>query len=504
VAQLDPERSRIVIRLVYDGPAWAGKTTSLRHLARSLGSSTFSGEEADGRTLHFDWVDYVGGLFQGLPIRCQIVGVPGQRVLERRRRLLLETADAVVFVADSRPGQMDENLHAFTLLNEVHRDASPPVAVVVQANKRDLAGVVSLEELRERLGGGPSLAMTESVAERGEGIRETFVLAVRLALDRVRALWNSRDLLSEGPAIDSGQSLLTAMLAAEGEVPQPLPSASPLQAESAAADDLPLNVDPPAVGEQSHGDQSHGGAQRGPWIPDPSVPAGLVWPPVNGRVTVHEATRGTMTLTRSPSGDWIGSLNSWRLLSPVQALYFDLEEGRQALIGWARWHTAAGAILSPSRAIVLTKAAPSAWRLWQIVGGARTLRDTCRDLVARSDRAVGEALFRIIDLRLRAQRDFVSSGWLAAVDLETVGASEVGEPMFTGFAPFSAELPRVGVASHFDELRLIEEELGPALKSELSLSPARLPGVLAGVQLAASAKERRHVADAIRKTLLSA
>ncbi len=499
MAQVDPERSRIVIRLVYDGPAWAGKTTSLRHLAKSLGSPVFSGEEADGRTLHFDWVNYVGGLFQGLPIRCQIVGVPGQRVLERRRRLLLETADAVVFVADSRPGQMSENLHAFALLNEVLRDASPPVAVVVQANKRDLAGAVSLEELREGLGGGPSLAMTESVAERGEGIRETFVLAVRLALDRARALWNSRDLLSERPAIDSGQSLLTAMLSAEGDGSQPLtPSSSPV-GESAAADELPPIVDPPAVGEQNHG-----GTQRGPWIPDPSVPAGLVWPPVNGRVTVHEATRGTMTLTRSPSGDWIGSLNSWRLLSPVQALYFDLEEGRQALIGWARWHTAAGAILSPSRAIVLTLAAPNAWRLWQIVGGERTLRDTCRELVTRSDQAVGEALFRIIDLRLRAQRDFVSSGWLAAVDLQTVGASEVGEPMFTGFAPFSTELPRVGVASHFDELRLIEEELGPALKSELSLSPARLPGVLAGVQLAAAAKERRHVADAIRKTLLSA
>ena len=78
MALLDPQRQCIVLRAIYDGPAFAGKTTNLRALAESLGSKIYSGEEADGRTLYFDWVDYVGGLFEGLPIRCQIVGVPGQ------------------------------------------------------------------------------------------------------------------------------------------------------------------------------------------------------------------------------------------------------------------------------------------------------------------------------------------------------------------------------------------------------------------------------------------
>ena len=103
MARIDPDRTQIVIRLVYDGPAKAGKTTSLRRLAQSLGVSMFSAPEEEGRTLYFDWLDYVGGLYEGMPIRCQVVSAPGQQVLESRRRLLLQSADAVVFVADSRP-----------------------------------------------------------------------------------------------------------------------------------------------------------------------------------------------------------------------------------------------------------------------------------------------------------------------------------------------------------------------------------------------------------------
>ena len=40
-----------LVRIVYDGPALAGKTTSLKALASSLGRTTFSGDEAQGRTL---------------------------------------------------------------------------------------------------------------------------------------------------------------------------------------------------------------------------------------------------------------------------------------------------------------------------------------------------------------------------------------------------------------------------------------------------------------------
>src|SRR6188472_2918680 len=104
---IDRERGVLVVRVVYDGPPLSGKTTTLRSLAQGLGVPIVSPEEQDGRTLFFDWVDYVGGLFEGRQIRCQIVSVPGQQELAKRRRLLLESADAVVMVGDTRAAAID-------------------------------------------------------------------------------------------------------------------------------------------------------------------------------------------------------------------------------------------------------------------------------------------------------------------------------------------------------------------------------------------------------------
>jgi len=110
LAVLDLERNVVVIRIVYDGPPEAGKTTSLRALAGSLNRPLFCPEEHDGRTLFLDWMDYTAGRFEGKQIRCQIVSVPGQkRLIERRKRLLRE-ADVIVFVADSRRGELETTM----------------------------------------------------------------------------------------------------------------------------------------------------------------------------------------------------------------------------------------------------------------------------------------------------------------------------------------------------------------------------------------------------------
>src|SRR5262245_24504994 len=104
MAVLDGDAGEIVIRVVYDGPPEAGKTTSLRALATSLAQTTQTPhEDGDGRTLWFDWMEYTGGRYQGCRIRCQIVSVPGQVAFAKRRRRLLADADVVVCVADSSP-----------------------------------------------------------------------------------------------------------------------------------------------------------------------------------------------------------------------------------------------------------------------------------------------------------------------------------------------------------------------------------------------------------------
>src|SRR5262245_65764406 len=117
----------------------AGKTTSVTTLGRGLGSAVVSPAEVAGRTVYFDWLDYTGGLFEGRRIRCQIVTVPGQASLASRRRHLLQSADAVVFVGDSAPDAEGSAKSYFDGLRAVlHGVAGPPIGIVMQANKRDV------------------------------------------------------------------------------------------------------------------------------------------------------------------------------------------------------------------------------------------------------------------------------------------------------------------------------------------------------------------------------
>ena len=518
MALVDPGTDQLVVRIVYDGPAYAGKSTSLRALASSLGGAIFSAGEADGRTLYFDWVDYLGGRFEGMPIRCQIVAVPGQQVLVQRRRLLLETADVVVFVVDSRRAALAENLRAFAVLRDVMRRASPPFAVVAQANKRDLPEAIGLDELRTALGDG-ALAMTETSAERGEGVRETFVLAVRLALDRVRELWASRTLPRVAPAIADGASLLATMRAVEEGAASTLVSVGlgggdrRRPAESAAA---------APNGPEAGAEEMPVTAGAPPRAPDASVPSGLVWPPVEGRVMVHEATRIPPRLERVRHGDWEGTSRDWHLRSPREASFFDVEEGRSALVAWARWHTAAAARLSP-RCLVLARATPSSgpsgeeaggarpvWRLWQVVQRARTLADDCRALFAEAgDEALGEGLLRVAEQRLRAEAELRAGGWLQRVDLHSLGVSPSGELSYTRFVPYPAVPPaRSPTQPEEDpaggEVRILRAELAPLLRHELAHTPRRVPGVLAALHRAAAAHGAGALGTVLQGLLLEA
>lgn len=478
MARIDPNRAHIVVRLVYDGPAMAGKTTSLRALARSLGVGMFSGAEEDGRTLYLDWVDYVGGLFEGMPIRCQIVSVPGQAVLENRRRELLQSADAVIFVADSRPERMAENRRSYEVLCEIASVADIPIGIVVQANKRDCPDAASLDEIRDALDDRHSSpAMTEAVAERGEGVRETFVLGIRMALDRVRALWTEGALERLPPDFESGAELLAAIVAREGGDLAP-----------------PAAIEPIAVHEAAESGDA-------PRLPDASIPPGLVWPPVNGRAIVHEAARNDISLDRDPAGAWHGVSPSgrWHVSSPQGASFRDLEEGRSALIAWARWHVASGRCLSPERAVVLAPAGGGEWRLWQIVRVSHTLRDMCRDAVHLRGAAAGQRLFEIIDRRRHAGR--MLTGVVERVALDTVSVSAAGESVYAAGAPYPPpSMPADERAG--DDDRLIEREVVDALRAELSAVPEQLSELLAGLEAAAFRIGQMEAAHALRRGLL--
>jgi signal recognition particle receptor subunit beta len=347
MAVISSNQDALVVRIVYDGPPMAGKTSSLRALASKLGGSLQTPAEIDGRTLYFDWLDYTGGLFEGRRIRCQIVSVPGQASLASRRRALLETADAVVFVSDTtRDAAPQCRSYLKAARAALGSREGPTVGIVLQANKRDHVDALPLSELRRALDApDEKVAIVESVATDGSGIREAFVFAVRLALDRVRELMRGTLLKTTEPEIDSAEALLAEFAQREqGKL------------ELAAVDGLKHTR---LILEQA------------PSLPRSDLPGGMIWPPVEGRLILHEATANTPILHQDADGSWRSSGSpGWLIHSPAQGQFHDLSAARSAMLEWARAHSAHAKMLGGRRCIALSHEGAGSYRLWQFVSAS--------------------------------------------------------------------------------------------------------------------------------------
>ena len=173
-------------KIVYYGPGLCGKTTNLMVIfdkldPKSKGKMLSLATKTD-RTLFFDLLPVEIGKVGPFNLKIQLYTVPGQVFYNETRKLVLKGADSVVFVADSQPAMTDANRESFANLlenlteNQIDPNDTP---IVVQFNKRDLPGVLPVEELQERLGfeGYP---YTEASALKGEGVMETFRLISKI------------------------------------------------------------------------------------------------------------------------------------------------------------------------------------------------------------------------------------------------------------------------------------------------------------------------------------
>src|SRR5689334_15661414 len=129
------------------------------------------------RTLFFDFLPIDLGQISGFSTRFQLYTVPGQVYYNATRKLVLQGADGVVFVADSQARQLDENMESLANLQANLLEQGVDVRtlpVVLQYNKQDLPPELILRqnELDEALNfrGFPSVGAD---ALNGRGVFET-------------------------------------------------------------------------------------------------------------------------------------------------------------------------------------------------------------------------------------------------------------------------------------------------------------------------------------------
>ena len=186
MASFDSARGCYVVRVVYDGPGMAGKTTNLQKICEFV-PATRRGElvtpaQLRGRTMFFDWLEIDGPSRSPAPIKLQLVTVPGQIERNHRRKPLVEAADVVVFVCDASPAQIPDTMRAFARLRGTIKQRQKAIPMVVQVNKQDVEGALDPERMAKKLKLAEGTSVLPACASTGVGVKETLALATRHAL----------------------------------------------------------------------------------------------------------------------------------------------------------------------------------------------------------------------------------------------------------------------------------------------------------------------------------
>jgi signal recognition particle receptor subunit beta len=179
--QLDFQARELTVKLVYYGPALSGKTTNLQAIHRLLAPEgrgrLMTLETRDDRTLFFDLLPLSFSTDAGLTVRVKLFTVPGQVIHNSTRKLVLQGADGVAFIADSQIQEVRANQASFKDLRRNLRDNGlepSKMPLVIQYNKRDLPNIRGEEDIMRMAAKGkePTYLAT---ATHGSGVMETFL-----------------------------------------------------------------------------------------------------------------------------------------------------------------------------------------------------------------------------------------------------------------------------------------------------------------------------------------
>ena len=191
--EFDEQQQRMVLKLVYYGPALSGKTTNLLTLHDQLSldgrGDLMMLDTTEDRTIYFDLLPFFYVAPSGMKIKLKVYTVPGQVRHDATRKAVLQRADGVVFVADSQTSQMTVNFESFDNLEKNLAMVGLSIEhlpLVLQFNKRDLADIVPEDEVR-RAWEPAGLPVIMSSALKGWGVLETFKEILGLTFDAVNA-----------------------------------------------------------------------------------------------------------------------------------------------------------------------------------------------------------------------------------------------------------------------------------------------------------------------------
>jgi signal recognition particle receptor subunit beta len=192
VVYFSPATKEITAKIVYYGPGMCGKTTNLQKVHElmrpQMKSELVSVATETDRTIYFDFLPVKLGKIAGFDFVVRSFTVPGQPYYGETRKMVLQGADGLVFVADSQRYMLDQNKDSLLDLkrnmkaNGLDYNTMP---LIMQYNKRDLPDCLSVADLEQALN-DRHVPYHEASAFKGIGVVETLKAITMTVFKHVR------------------------------------------------------------------------------------------------------------------------------------------------------------------------------------------------------------------------------------------------------------------------------------------------------------------------------
>ena len=173
------ETKEIHCKVVYFGPASAGKTLNLKSVYTTTAGEMKAGMidmgGSAGPTPFFDFLPVSLGKIKDYHVKLHLYTMPAHTLYETLQHTLMKGLDAFVFVVDSRVESMPDNIESMSYVRRLLGDHGYSVSDmprVIQYNKRDMDDIMPVSILREELNSG-GFPDHEAIATRSIGTLET-------------------------------------------------------------------------------------------------------------------------------------------------------------------------------------------------------------------------------------------------------------------------------------------------------------------------------------------
>ena len=223
-----PATKEITAKIVYYGPGMCGKTTNLQKVHElmrpQMKTELVSVATETDRTIYFDFLPVKLGKIAGFDFVVRSFTVPGQPYYGETRKMVLQGADGVVFVADSQRYMLDQNKDS---LMDLKRNLKLngldyyTIPLIIQYNKRDLPDILDVADLDSALNERKVPTFSAS-AFRGTGVVETLKAVTLTVFKHVRD-GGLAGINGQAPAAAKAPAPVVAAKATPAAVPGALP-----------------------------------------------------------------------------------------------------------------------------------------------------------------------------------------------------------------------------------------------------------------------------------------